>query len=99
MRPRRCKSDTAWFFSSRSVAAAHTQPAYFVPLLFFREAWLSVEQFAVVSAVVLSALVMVATSNFGGPDRESLTLQEWWWALRGNYFPTMVVHFLKYGGL
>jgi hypothetical protein len=56
------------------------------------------------SAVVMAAVLMIVTAkvmttNFGGDNTVAFTAEEWWWAFRDNYFPLMVVHFIRDGGL
>lgn len=47
--------------------------------------------------VLLSAFVagVVATN----PDVSPFTPQEWWWAVRDGYLPTMLEHYFRNGGL
>ena len=49
--------------------------------------------------LTLALTAKVLTSNFGGEDTVAFTAEEWWWALRDNYLPLMVIHFIRDGGL
>lgn len=56
------------------------------------------------SEVVLFALAAVVlakimTTNYGGDDTIAMTMQEWYWSIKGGYFPLMVMHFVQDGGL
>ncbi|KAI2500767.1 hypothetical protein MHU86_13691 [Fragilaria crotonensis] len=57
---------------------------------------------AIMAAGVVLTLALTAkvlTTNFGGEDTVAFTAEEWWWALRDNYLPLMVIHFIRDGGL
>jgi hypothetical protein len=49
--------------------------------------------------ITLTAISKIMTSNLGGDDTVAFTAEEWLWALRDNYFPSMVVYFIRHGGL
>jgi hypothetical protein len=54
----------------------------------------------IVSTVITLAVIgKLMTSNLGGDDTVAFTAEEWIWALRDNYFPSMVVYFIRHGGL
>lgn len=64
----------------------------------------AVSSLSVSSAVVMATVLMIVTAkvmttNFGGDNTVAFTAEEWWWAFRDNYFPLMVVHFIRDGGL
>jgi hypothetical protein len=49
--------------------------------------------------VMALVIVKVMTTNFGGDSTVAMTMQEWQWSIQGGYFPLMVMHFVKDGGL
>eukprot|EP00547_Thalassionema_nitzschioides_P007369 CAMPEP_0194210634 /NCGR_PEP_ID=MMETSP0156-20130528/8859_1 /TAXON_ID=33649 /ORGANISM="Thalassionema nitzschioides, Strain L26-B" /LENGTH=293 /DNA_ID=CAMNT_0038938005 /DNA_START=43 /DNA_END=924 /DNA_ORIENTATION=- len=57
------------------------------------------------SAVLTGAIgTMLLASVIAGvvpvnPDASPFTVQEWWWALRDGYLPTMMQHYFQDGGL
>ena len=55
--------------------------------------------------MVLGSLVLVAALALSKHNYEQkgdvtpFTLQEWWWAMKGDYLDAMLVHFTRNGGL
>jgi hypothetical protein len=55
--------------------------------------------------MVLGSLVLVAALALSKHNYEQqgdvtpFTLQEWWWAMKGGYLDTMLIHFMRNGGL
>ncbi|GKY97556.1 hypothetical protein MPSEU_000713800 [Mayamaea pseudoterrestris] len=48
----------------------------------------------------ITALLFVLASTFAhGQDAISFTIQEWVWAAKGGFLPTMVSHLIRNGGL
>jgi hypothetical protein len=59
---------------------------------------------AVASSLVPLSLVILAASVYAfalhaGTNTQPFTLQEWAWAARDGYLPTMIAHFITDGGL
>lgn len=52
-----------------------------------------------VSLVMIMLSVVVAGSTLVNPDVAPFTPQEWWWAIRDGYFPLMLEHYFRDGGL
>ena len=92
-------SQTLVFFSAFAVPLVVTTATITILYCSCSPQTVSALDIAAISAGFVVAVVMIGTVNFGGPDREALTMQEFWWALRGNYLPTLLIHFIKYGGL
>eukprot|EP00545_Synedropsis_sp_CCMP1620_P012335 CAMPEP_0119013316 /NCGR_PEP_ID=MMETSP1176-20130426/8382_1 /TAXON_ID=265551 /ORGANISM="Synedropsis recta cf, Strain CCMP1620" /LENGTH=173 /DNA_ID=CAMNT_0006966403 /DNA_START=114 /DNA_END=635 /DNA_ORIENTATION=+ len=53
----------------------------------------------IMAGVAVLAFAKIMTTNFGGDDTVGMTLQEWYWSIKGGYFPLMCYHFIKDGGL
>lgn len=48
---------------------------------------------------MFTVFVAATTMDFGRPDVVPFTMDEWVWAAKGGYLPTMVSHFFHNGGL
>lgn len=47
---------------------------------------------------LLTLLAWASTIDFGR-DATPFTFEEWIWATKGGYLPTMVSHYIRVGGL
>jgi len=50
-------------------------------------------------AYFVLAIILLVPMTYRGTEFASFHAEEWWWALRDNYFPMMVIQFIKDGGL
>lgn len=51
------------------------------------------------AGVLMIVTAKILTTNFGGEGTVAFTPEEWMWAFRDNYFPLMVIHFIRDGGM